>query len=209
MRGSWSQEGEDLILARLMEPRQTGFYVDVGAHHPYRFSNTAYFYLRGWRGIDIEPDPDGFAQLRRVRERDIVINCGVGAHQGQMTFHRFSEGALNTFDPALAAERERTTGHALIEKIGVEIRPLAAILSEHIRTEQRIDFMSVDAEGLDLQILQSNDWRRFRPEVVVAEIFCREIAGLDADPLAQFMGTVGYRPVAKALNSVFFSERVA
>lgn len=54
---SFSQEGEDMLLDRFFMNQKDGFYVDVGAHHPERFSNTNYYYLRGWRGINIEADP--------------------------------------------------------------------------------------------------------------------------------------------------------
>src|SRR5690349_6569807 len=101
-RLSWSQEGEDLILARLLQDTPTGFYVDVGAHDPFRFSNTAYFYARGWSGINTEPDPDGCATLRRFRGRDRTLNIGVANTPGKLTYHRFYEPALNTFDAKLA-----------------------------------------------------------------------------------------------------------
>src|SRR5690349_17698085 len=79
---SYSQEGEDMFLRRMFDGQKTGFYVDVGAHHPFRFSNTAYFYARGWSGINLEPDPDGADALMRYRRRDCTVNCGIGAEAG-------------------------------------------------------------------------------------------------------------------------------
>ncbi|MGJ4950096.1 FkbM family methyltransferase [Bradyrhizobium sp. HKCCYLS20291] len=205
IRESWSQEGEDLILARFMEPRKSGFYVDVGAHDPFRFSNTAYFYRQGWSGINIEPDPHGARMLRRYRGRDTTLNIGIGATASNMTFFRFNEAALNTFSPDLARSRAGKNGYFIVEETAVTVDRLDAILAKCLPTGQRIDFMTVDAEGLDLTVLQSNDWSRFRPDIVVAELL--NVPSLDVadQPIARFMSGSGYRPVAKAANSVFFA----
>lgn len=207
MRESWSQEGEDLIVARFMEPRTTGFYVDVGAHDPFRFSNTAFFHARGWRGLAIEPDPNGADRIRRYRPTDVVVNLGVAQARSEMTFFRFDEPALNTFSAALAQLRQQRDGYKIIEEIKVRVDRLDNILSQHLAGEQKIDFMTVDAEGFDLEVLRSNDWQRFRPEVVVAECFHRSMKAVADDEVTMFMESVGYDLVAKAANSAFFAAR--
>lgn len=74
---SYALQGEDLILREMLHSAQKGFYVDVGAHHPFRFSNTYYFYKRGWSGINIDAMPNSMALFKRFRPRDINIECGV------------------------------------------------------------------------------------------------------------------------------------
>ena len=70
---SYSQEGEDMILMRLFENQKMGFYVDVGAHHPKRFSNTYFFYKLGWKGINVDAMPGSMTAFNRIRARDINI----------------------------------------------------------------------------------------------------------------------------------------
>ncbi len=70
---SYSQEGEDMILARLFENQQNGFYIDVGAHHPQRFSNTYFFYKKGWRGINVDAMLGSMKLFNKIRSRDINI----------------------------------------------------------------------------------------------------------------------------------------
>ena len=70
---SYSQEGEDMILRRLFEKQKTGFYVDVGAHHPKRFSNTFFFYKKGWSGINIDAMPNSMRLFDKIRPRDIYF----------------------------------------------------------------------------------------------------------------------------------------
>lgn len=205
-RRSWSQEGEDLLLSRLLERRESGFYVDVGAHDPFRFSNSAYFYARGWRGLNIEPDPAGADLIRRYRPRDIVVNLGVGIEPSMLTFFRFNEPALNTFDADLARERLKDAAYRIVEEKKIEVDRLDRIFAMHLPAGQTIDFMSVDAEGADLAVLKSNDWGRFRPAYVVAETLNLELAAMSSNETVAFMCDAGYRPVAAAFSSVFFAD---
>ena len=74
---SYSQEGEDLIINRLIDSKKNGFYIDIGAHHPFRFSNTYKFYKMGWNGINIDAMPGSMKLFREKRPRDINIECGI------------------------------------------------------------------------------------------------------------------------------------
>lgn len=165
-RLSYSQEGEDLIVATLLEDVRRGFFVDVGAHHPKRFSNTYLLYQREWSGINIDPAPGCMATFRKHRPRDINLEMGVGRESAERRFFVFQEGALNTFDARLATER-LDTGRPLVGEYNIRTRPLREILQEHCR--RSLDFLNVDAEGCDLEVLQSNDWNTHRPRVVCVE----------------------------------------
>src|SRR6185436_8799288 len=102
-RVSYSQEGEDLLLARLFEHDAQGIYVDVGAHHPFRFSNTCLLSKKGWRGINIDARPGSMRLFQRFRPNDVNLELGVSEHPGHLEFYVFAEPALNTFDAALAS----------------------------------------------------------------------------------------------------------
>lgn len=207
-RVSWSQEGEDIILARLFEGQRHGFYVDIGAHHPLRFSNTHLFYRRGWRGINVDALPGSMKPFRRSRARDINLEIGVAAKKGVLEFHTFDEPALNTFSHDIAFDKVR--GTPLSSRKGrrqpVKVVPLLSILERYLPEGQRIDFLSVDAEGLDYEILASNDWRRFRPRVVLAELFGSGLDEIAQSNVGQLMREVGYRPYAKTMNTVVFLD---
>ena len=97
----YSQEGEDMILRRIFEGQENGFYIDVGAHHPRRFSNTYYFYKQGWRGINIEPNPDALKAFNSDRPKDINLQLGVSDAASILKYYYFDEPALNTFDSSI------------------------------------------------------------------------------------------------------------
>lgn len=210
--GSWSercygQEGEDAILKRLFERQGPGFYVDVGAHHPIRFSNTFYFYLRGWRGLTIEPNPDIARLFLRRRPRDIHLTLGVAESEAILTYFAFNEPALNTFDAAWAEQMERLPPYRLRARREVAVRPLSALLAQHLPTGTAIDILSVDTEGYDLAVLKSNDWDRYRPWVVLAEAHGLSLAAAVDAPVARLLADSGYELFAKTLNTLFFVDR--
>ena len=78
---AYSQQGEDLVVNCLLQWNTTGFYIDIGAHHPFRYSNTHLFYLKGWHGINIDPRPGIAADFSRYRPNDINLEVGVGANR--------------------------------------------------------------------------------------------------------------------------------
>ena len=205
-RSSYSQEGEDIALDRLLEGQRQGLYVDVGCHHPFRFSNTYMFYRRGWSGICIDPLPGTRRLFNRWRKRDIVLEAGVSRQPAQLTYHMFDEPAVNTFDAALASERLATTPYKKIGTVTVPTNTLAHFLETHCPPGRTIDFLSIDVEGLDLEVLESNDWNRFRPRVVVVECLKTELSKLADEPAARFLSERGYAPYAKTGNSVLFVQ---
>jgi FkbM family methyltransferase len=200
------------VIDRFLGNTPSGFYVDVGAHHPERFSNTYAFYLRGWRGINIDAMPGSMTAFRRTRPRDINLETGVAEQAGELTYYMFNEPALNGFSAALTEERTRimTGGKPAYQVIGrrsVPCVPLRDILGVHAAGTP-IDFLSIDVEGLDLQVLRSNDWAIYRPRLVLVECIELREALLDiADSdIGKFMLEHAYVPVAKTFNTVFFKD---
>jgi hypothetical protein len=131
---SYAREGEDLVLRGLRDDRPNGFYVDVGAHHPSRYSNTLLFYHTGWRGINIEPAPAAVDEFNRTRPRDVNINLGAAEQPAQLTYYVFSDPALNTFDEALMNNCEARTPYRVVDTRKVAVERLDRILNDHLPT---------------------------------------------------------------------------
>lgn len=201
---SYSQDGEDMVLRRFFGAQENGFYVDVGAHHPFRFSNTCYFHRFGWHGINIDADPDAIAAFARHRPTDTNLCLGVGSQPGHLTFYRFNEPALNTFDAELAASRTQGGSYRVIESREVPVRSLADILANNLPSGQQIDFMSIDVEGMDADVLSSNDWSRFRPRFLLVEALRVRFADLNDDAVVRIAKSHGYEIGAKTANTVIF-----
>ena len=210
---SYSQEGEDRVLASLLfkvhggKEISDGFYVDVGAHHPYRYSNTCFFYRRGWRGINIDAMPGSMDLFRKERPRDINVETGIGRQAGTSKFYVFNVPALNTFDEDLAKARSNDAWR-VTQTLDVPIAPLSKILQEHLPKGRTIDFLTVDVEGFDMDVLQSNDWSHYRPSVVLVETFGRSVDDLALDPVTGYMRSLGYVAYAKTVNTTLFVDGI-
>lgn len=193
-----------MILRRLFEDREPGTYVDVGAHHPWRFSNTYWFYREGWSGLNVDATPGSMEAFRRARPRDRNVEAAVAGDARTITFFTFDEPALNTFDPA-AVERAKLGGYRVVEERELPTTTLAALLHEHL-PGGRIDFLSVDVEGLDAEVLESNDWDAFVPEVVLAETLGQALDDVQASPIAGVLSRQGYSLLAKTANTAIFTR---
>jgi FkbM family methyltransferase len=201
----FSQEGEDIILSRFFETKSEGFYVDVGAHHPTRFSNTYLFYKLGWRGINIEPNQEVSELLNQLRPEDINLTMAVGNSQGEADFYTFKESAFNTFDESLSLEYQKL-GLELAGIRKVETMKLADILNKHLISSKIIDFMSIDVENYELEVLKSNDWNKFRPFILLVEILNFNLNDPDEPPVHSFLNNHGYEICAKTYNTVFYRD---
>lgn len=203
---SYSQEGEDMVLKRIFDNQTNGFYIDIGAHHPKRFSNTYNFYLKGWKGINIDAMPRSMDLFDKIRPRDINLELGVGQKEQQLNYYIFNEPALNSFSKELSQTRDKAQDSYFIKDIiKVEVKPLNKILDTYLINNE-IDFLNVDVEGLDLDVLKSNDWSKYRPKFVLVEILSSNLHDIDKDPIFQLMREKKYIIFSKQVNTVFFKD---
>jgi len=204
---SYSQEGEDMILRRIFENRDKGFYVDVGAHHPKRFSNTYYFYKRGWRGINIDARPGCMEDFNKIRPRDINIEAAIAGENRKLTYYMFTDPALNTFDKELSSEYSKQ--YKMIGEKVIATQRLDELLVQNLPAGLKISFMTVDVEGLDLEVLESNDWRLIRPEYLLVECLQSNLDDFKQGRVYDFLSKNGYVLFAKAVNTVIFKDAIA
>lgn len=188
-----------MVLRGIFEGQTSGFYVDVGAHHPQRFSNTHYFYLAGWRGINIDAMPGSMEPFNQLRPRDINLEIGVSEFAEALTYYAFDEPALNGFSKEVADRINENGRYHLQFTRPVPTRPLAEILDEYLPVKQTIDFLTIDVEGLDHAVMRSNNWEKYRPLVILTEtIHISPTSG------AQFLRNLGYRELCSTPRTQFF-----
>src|SRR5262249_2298096 len=132
-------------------------------------SVTKLFYKRGWHGINIEPQIERHRLFQKARKRDINLNVGVAAKGATLTLRSYKNGGLSTFSGAIKREHEQHVNDDTrdFSEYSVPVKPLKDILAE--QNVGHIDFMKVDVEGLEYEVLVSNNWEKFRPEVLCIE----------------------------------------
>ncbi len=152
---SWAQGGEDLALLHAFSGQQEGRYIDVGAHHPSRFSVTRHLYQMGWSGVNVDANQDLIDEFNKFRHRDVNLCFAVGP-ENKYEFTVFEESAISTLDTQWRDKflSERNKIQKVVEVAG---RKLREILDE-FEPKKQLDLLTIDAEGSDLQVLQSIDF---------------------------------------------------
>ena len=194
--GSYAQHGEDLFVLEYFDGR-LGFYLDIGANHPIKLSSTYLLYKRGWRGLTIEPIPHLARLQKSFRQHDKNLNAAVGDASGNLKFFEIIPDFFSTFDEDRANLLVKS-GSILISTYDVEVWTLKDVCLKLI-PETQIDFLTVDTESFDLQVLKSNDWTNIRPKLISCE-------NGDSHDISSFMKSVGYKSIKQLGCNTFFHQ---
>ncbi len=208
-RLTYSAHGEDAVLMALFEEHgglpEAGFYVDVGAYHPAAFSNTALLHEAGWRGINIEPNPVMAEILATARPDDVTLRQAAGTPRRTAELMVFGDWASsNTLEPSFADAISADQGVAVEKTLPTEVVPLADVLGEHLPAGTPIDLLSVDVEGMDVEVLQSNDWGRYRPRVVAVEDLAIDLHNPSGSEVVGLLRSHGYRLASHAVKTSLY-----
>jgi len=189
---SYAQNFEDVMLWRVLKHVEHGFYIDIGAWSPDLDSVTRTFYERGWRGINIEPNPEFHRQLQERRPLDRNFRVAVGEREGVLAMNFLGNPGLSTLDDAIA-EKHIQAGWGL-ERQEVQVTTLANLWQKHVPAGQAVHFLKVDVEGFEEAALRGNDWSTQRPWVVVVEATL---------PMSQVESHASWEPILFAANYRF------
>ncbi len=208
---SFSQAGEDMIVRFFLRYRQIAemTYLDVGANDPIELSNTYYFYLRGFRGVLVEPNVSLCDRLRAVRPEDTTLAAGIGVGGGtEADYYVMNFHGLNTFSKEEAEHQvEASEGRISIKEVlKMPLRDINEVMSRHFKGAPT--FLSVDTEGMDLAILKSIDFTRYRPKVICAETLVSSTTKTRPE-ITEFMAAQNY--VARGgsfVNTIFVDSAI-
>ncbi len=210
LRVHYSQFGEDIALREIFGRRRTGFYVDVGCYHPRKLSNTHRLHSRGWHGINVDMEAEKIRLFELARPRDFNVVAAVSDVPGTVRMYRSRAHGLETTIDEVSARRafgSRGDG-ADCDTVEVPARTLAEIVAVSPFRDERIDLVSIDAEGHDFAVLRSLDLGVRRPEVVIVEESDRDIEAILRGEMYAYLHGHDYRLHAWYAPSLIF-RRVA
>jgi FkbM family methyltransferase len=205
---SYAQRFEDLYLMRCFGGRSEGFYIDVGSGHPV-YDNTSFaFYLKGWSGITAEPNPWLARLTRAVRPRDCHVEALVGAEAAEATFYLVDEfHGLSTMIESHARAARAQFGKSS-QAVVVPVTTLKELCEQ--RAPAVFDFLKVDVEGAEQDVLLNGDWQSFRPKVVVVEALAPYTLAPAWQAWEPFIARHGYRYVwFDSLNRYYLAEEAS
>jgi FkbM family methyltransferase len=200
----YSFTAEDQVINSLLGDPKTGFYVDVGSYHPIRFSNSFAFYLRGWKGITIDANAQMVDLHRKIRPRDISICSAVSDSEKEVVFTRFSVNSISSISPEFVEEFKKNVP-VLSEEI-VKTKTLTGIFTEQ-QVPREFDFLSIDVEGHDLEVLHGLDLAIFRPKLIIIEMRGLNFDHPHSNPVLTHLDLSGYKIVAFYNINGFFLRK--
>ncbi|MFZ2153324.1 MAG: FkbM family methyltransferase [Microgenomates group bacterium] len=198
LRHSYSQYGEDLIIASILNKKNI-YYVDIGANHPQKFNNTFMFYRHGSSGINIEPNKSLLSQYFSTRPRDLNLNLAISDKNTSLIFYNMYPDVNSTISKTQYLHTQNLHS-LLINKQKIKVKTLQHTLHKYLPTNQPIDLLCIDTEGHDYQVLKSNDWSKYSPTVICIET---QLHGLEQ----QYLLKLGYLLYAQtSLNSIYLKK---
>jgi FkbM family methyltransferase len=205
---AYSWEGEDLLVRKISRDVfgiNKGFYVDIGAHHPFNLSNTALLYSEGWRGINIDAMPGSMAEFRAHRPDDINLEIGIAPSPGVLRYTSFSDPGLNGFLTQEEVTRTVSRGVQSLQQIEIQVKDINSVLAEH-SADKEIDLLSIDVEGMDYDILNSLS-DSYRPRLVITEVLgASDVRSVLEKPVTKLMEGRGYTLFSRLHFSAIFAR---
>jgi FkbM family methyltransferase len=208
---SYSQCGEDLITDFIFQMLkiENPSYIDIGAHHPYYLSNTALMYEKGSKGISIEPDPVLFDFIKKERPNEVTLNVGVGEKDaGNIDFYIMNVPTLNTFSKEEADRYASYKDKHIKEVVKIPIQSINSIIEKY-NDNVSPNFVSIDVEGMDLVVVKSIDFNRYRPEVFCIETlsYTENNTEVKLNDIISYVESQGYFLYADTyINSIFVDK---
>lgn len=209
MQPCYSWEGEDVLANKIFKDHlgvDQGFYLDIGAHHPFNLSNTTLLYERGWRGINVDAMPGAMDEFIEARPDDINLEAGVSDKPGALLYSIFKDPGLNGFLTTDQINHHIGRGEALLDQKVIETTTINDIIEKHAKG-RHIDLLTIDVEGLDYTILKSLD-DKHRPTMIITETLgFSDIPSIIGSPIYELMLSRDYAFFSRLHFSCFFVDK--
>jgi FkbM family methyltransferase len=203
---SYSQVGEDMAIKYILEDLmgvRRGFYIDVGCNHPVHISNSFKLYVQNWKGLTIDLNKDLILQHQTERRDDIQVHSAVSDEEKEVTVYEFDDHAVNTID-ADAYSKAAKNYNPKTNFSTIRTKTLNQILQEN--NIKDVDLLLIDVEGHDLNVLKSIDFNKYRPKLIVVEVFIYDMAKVNENELVRYMQSMGYTMYGYLIANAYFVD---
>lgn len=213
---SYASYGEDAlfngVLKRLSwvmqkDLFQKNTYIDIGAFHPVKESNTYFLYKKGWYGTLIEPNSYMNVLTHEIRPHDMLLNYAVDVEEGQKTFYMFGNiDSSNTLSEEFAAKKQYSQGTNISWTVIVPTKTINQIITQHIDYFQSAPFfMNIDIEGLDFDVIKTYSHDIRIPFIIIED---DSMKPFNDSPIRQHMESIHYYPIATTfLTSIYIDAK--
>ena len=193
-------DGEDLQVKKYFNNKKDGFYIDVGAYHPVHRNNTMLLYENGWEGINVDISYFSIKLFNHLRPKDTNLNLAISKTNGYVEM--YYQKKLSQL-PTIKKENANNVFTGKIKNKKILSKTLTEVLNKSKYSEKKIDFLDIDAEGADLDVLESLDFSKYSPELI-----CVEYIGKDKKDsnIFKFLINNGYENIWAGVFSHLFKR---
>jgi len=202
---SYSEYAEDLILRDHLSNIKRDFYVDVGCNRPVRGNNTFRLYLQGWRGINIDGNEKLIQKFKKLRSKDLNLTAIVSNEKKEVTFFISDTDRVSTISRSQKEENIKRWNYT--REVKMVSKTLEEILDEHLPANQQIDFLNIDVEGHDYEVVQSLNFNKYRPTIICIEAHDFAIEKFNENLIATYLISIDYKIIAATYPNVFFKDK--
>ena len=193
---TYSMEGEDLVILENLKNINCGIYVDVGCYHPTHLNNTLLLFKKGWRGINIDLSEYTIDLFNYSRPKDLNINSAIADYNGEICFfYQKTLSQLTTVKKEVAIKRMQGE----IKQKKIKALRLDTILENSNFKNQKIDFLNIDVEGADLEVLKSINLRISSPLIICVEIDEPDIFNSE---IHKYLINYGYKKIWSSKSNI-------
>ena len=161
-RLAYSHWGIDLIITKLLNSKNKGIYIDVGCHHPFLNNHSYLLYKSGWEGINIDIDYNSIDMFNFFRKSDVNIQTAVTDHKGEVDlFFYHNRAAKNTISKEFGSDAK--------EQKKINSDTLNNIIENSKFKDSKVDFVSIDVEGNEMNVLNGFNLKKYKPKLILLE----------------------------------------
>ncbi|MDT0645308.1 FkbM family methyltransferase [Zunongwangia sp. F260] len=195
---SFAKSGDDIQLFKLIKQNTPGVYVDIGCWHPIKASNTYFFYLRGWKGICVDPNPEIKTIFKKYRKHDVFVNAAISDIEKKLNYYSLKKpyNSMNTVNEDFIKYHNLESEIKSVEEI--HSFSLKSVLEQNLSKTDRLDFFDIDVEGFDIEVLKSNDWKKYRPKIIMIESRLNLKEDINSG-IVTYLNGQGYRFIGKTI----------
>jgi FkbM family methyltransferase len=201
---------EDLFIKKYFKDRSKGFFIDVGCYHPLDGNNTQLLYKKGWNGINFDINHYSIKLFEFFRKRDINIHSGISNKKTKLTmYYRKEINMLNTLDKKIAKIHFRNG----FKRKNIQVNTLNFFISKYFKKIEKIDFLNIDVEGVELNVLKSLNFKQYKPQLICIEIhnsknmYDTNYDYLKSNDIYKYLINKGYHIVWKKRYSFIFERK--
>lgn len=200
---TYSAHKEDLIVRKFFKNKKNGFFVDVGCHHPSRINNTFLLYHLGWRGVNIDMNKLSIDLFNVCRKEDTNLNYAVSEKNNIINFYTNKDHSLTS------SILKKSNFEKFKYKKTIESKTLTSILEKTKYRNKQIDFLNIDAEGVDFQVLKSLDFNIYKPKLICIEMWRTnpKKKSIKDNNIYKFLKNKNYKLIATAAANCLFTKK--